>query len=111
MDVIFTSCATEAIEVYSQQLAVKAFSIFAVNCGLLTLRPAAHRHVPSGTFFGAELLHGAGKAKPRFTTEHTEVTGNSPLVCLRVLRALCGGWLFGCGMEGNTATAAALNLD
>jgi hypothetical protein len=32
MDVIFTSCATEAIEVYSRQLTVKAFSIRTVSC-------------------------------------------------------------------------------
>jgi cysteine sulfinate desulfinase/cysteine desulfurase-like protein len=37
MDVIFTSCATEAIEAYSRQLAVKAFSILAVNCELWTV--------------------------------------------------------------------------
>ena len=58
-------------------------------------RQTAHRHLPGGTFLGAELLHGAGKAEPRFTTELTEVTENSPPVCLRVLRALCGEWLFG----------------
>jgi hypothetical protein len=51
------------------------------------------------TFLGAELLHGAGKAKPRFTTELTEVTEKSSPVCLRVLRALCGEWLFG-GLPG-----------
>jgi cysteine desulfurase len=34
MDVIFTSCATEAVEVCSRQLTVKAFSILTVNCKL-----------------------------------------------------------------------------
>jgi cysteine desulfurase len=37
MDVIFTSCATEAIKVYSRQLAVKAFSILTVSCQLWTV--------------------------------------------------------------------------
>jgi cysteine desulfurase len=37
MDVIFTSCATEAVEVYSRQLTVKAFSTLAVNCKLWTV--------------------------------------------------------------------------
>ena len=64
MDVIFTSCATEAIEVYSRQLTVKAFSILTVNCKLWTRRPAAHRHVQRRSFLGADLLHGAGESRP-----------------------------------------------
>jgi len=44
MDVIFTSCATEAIEVYSRQLTVKAFSILTVNCKLWTVNSS-----PCGT--------------------------------------------------------------
>ncbi len=46
-----------------------------------------HRYVSGGSFLGAELLHGSRKAKPRFTTEHTEVTENGSPVCLRVLCA------------------------
>jgi hypothetical protein len=44
MDVIFTSCATEAIEVYSRQLTVKAFSILTVNGKLWTVNSS-----PCGT--------------------------------------------------------------
>jgi hypothetical protein len=44
MEVIFTSCATEAIEVCSRQLAVKAFSILTVNCKLWTVNSS-----PRGT--------------------------------------------------------------
>ena len=37
MDVMSTSCATEAMEVYSRQLTVKAFSISPMNYKLWTM--------------------------------------------------------------------------
>ena len=43
-DVIFTSCTTEAVEVYSRQLTVKAFSILTMNCILWTVNSS-----PCGT--------------------------------------------------------------
>jgi cysteine sulfinate desulfinase/cysteine desulfurase-like protein len=58
----------------------------------------AKRHIVTSQVEHSSVLNyrmALEKAKPRFTTEHTEVTGNSSPVCLRVLRALCGGWLFG----------------
>jgi len=57
-------------------------------------RPAAHRHVPGGTFCGFELLHGDGKAKPGFTTEITEVTEHSSAVCLRTPGSCNGGGIY-----------------
>jgi cysteine desulfurase len=44
MDVMLTSCATEAIEVYRRQLTLEASSILAVNCKLWTVNSS-----PCGT--------------------------------------------------------------
>jgi hypothetical protein len=57
MDVIFTSCATEAIEVYSRQLTVKALSILAVNCKLWTVNSLPKRHIVTSQVEHSSVLN------------------------------------------------------
>jgi hypothetical protein len=69
MDVIFTSCATEAIEVYGGQLTAKAFSVLTVNCKLWTVNYSSYLSLTARKR-GAWVLgvRTFGKVPPRIKT-------------------------------------------